>query len=113
MNKRHIRLLKKTEGFFGFKKCSYRTGKEQYEKGLAKSFDDRKKRSTYFKSRFVVGFNSFLRYQENNNFNYSRTVNELKKNDIDLNKRILYLLATKKPKACQKLITLVKEKQKI
>jgi len=103
--KRHKRLLKQTKGFWGQRKNVFRRAKETLLRALAFAYRGRKLRKRDFRRLFIARVNAGCRQH---GLSYSVFMNEMKKNNVELNRKMLSQLAIFEPKAFAELASLAK-----
>jgi large subunit ribosomal protein L20 len=92
--RRHKKVLKLTKGQFGARSRSYRRANEAMLKSLWYAYRDRRKRD--LRRLWISRINAAARQ---NGTTYSRLINNLKKADITINRKMLADLAVRDPKA--------------
>lgn len=85
--RRRKRVLKLAKGYFGSKKALYRTANQQVMKSLAYAYRDRKQRKREFRKLWITRINAAARL---NGLSYSRLMNGLKLQNIDINRKMLF-----------------------
>ena len=103
--KRHKRLLKQTKGFWGQRKNVFRRAKETLLRALAYAYRGRKLRKRDFRRLFIARVNAACRQHD---LSYSVFMNEMKKSNVGLNRKMLSQLAIFEPKAFAELASLAK-----
>ena len=101
-NRRRKRLLKHTKGFMWTRKSKYRQAKEATLHAWSFQFADRKKKKRDFRRLWQLKINAAAR---ENGITYSRLINQLKKSNIELDRKILANLAENNPKVFKKIIS--------
>jgi len=104
--RRRKRLLKMAKGYWGRKKNVYKNAKEAVEKALQYAYRDRKARKREFRKLWIARINAAARL---NGLSYSQFMYGLKKNQIEINRKVLADLAVRDPKAFAELAARVKE----
>ncbi|MFH1644077.1 MAG: 50S ribosomal protein L20 [bacterium] len=99
--KRRKRLLKQTKGYWGQRKNVFKRAKETLLRALENAFIGRKKKKRDFRALFVSRINSACRI---NNTTYSCFINDLKKANVQLNRKMLSQLAVFEPKAFETIV---------
>ena len=84
--KRHNRVLKLAKGFRGARSKQYRIAKQSVMRALTSSFAGRKERKRQFRQLWIARINAAARI---NGTTYSKLMNALKKNNIELNRKVL------------------------
>lgn len=104
--KRHQKILKLAKGFRGAHSKLFRTANQQVMKALRHSYRDRRRRKRDFRRLWIVRINAAARQ---NGLSYSRLTNQLKKANIQLNRKMLAELAVLEPEAFAKVVEAAKE----
>ncbi|MFC2157305.1 50S ribosomal protein L20 [Acidobacteriota bacterium] len=104
--KRRTKILKLAKGFWGARNHNYRTAKEAVEKALQYSYRDRKTRKRDFRRLWIIRIKAAA---VNNGISYSRFMNGLKTQNIELDRKILADLAVHSPQTFVQLVQKVKE----
>lgn len=98
---RRKKVLKLTKGYFGARKNVHRIAKNTWEKGLTYAYRDRKNKKRNFRSLWIQRINAAARI---NGTTYSRLMGNLKKNEIDINRKVLADLAMNHPEAFKAIV---------
>lgn len=106
-SKRRRNLLKKVKGYRHRRKSSIKAAKEAFIKAGSYAFRDRRKKKGNFRRLWNLRINIASRAQ---GITYSRFINALKKNKIELDRKILADLAVNNPEIFKKIIEKVKNK---
>ena len=93
------------KGFFGRKKNVWTVAKNAIEKGLVYAYRDRKAKKRDFRSLWIQRINAGARLH---GLSYSVLMDKLKKNQIDLNRKVLADLAMNHPAAFEAVIKKLK-----
>ena len=101
-NKRRKRLLKHAKGFMWTRKSKYRQAKEGLLHAWSFQFADRKKKKREFRKLWSIKINAAAR---DNGLTYSKLINQLKKNNIELDRKILADLAENNPEIFKKILS--------
>ena len=88
--KRHNRVLKLAKGYRGARSKQYRIAKQSVMRALKSSYAGRKERKRQFRQLWIARINAAARM---NGLSYSKFMYGLKKNGIDLNRKVLADLA--------------------
>ncbi|MEL6822365.1 MAG: 50S ribosomal protein L20 [Calditrichota bacterium] len=99
--RRHKKILKLAKGYRLGRGKLYRTAKDQVEKSLRYAYRDRRQKKRLFRRLWIVRINAACRM---NGTTYSRFMNELKKNNVELNRKALAHLAMHEPTAFKALV---------
>lgn len=98
--KRHKKLLSEAKGMRDMRSKSVRRAKEATLKAGANAYKDRRRKKRDFRSLWNIRINAAARECGTT---YSKLINALKKNKIEIDRKILAELATKKPDAFKKI----------
>lgn len=99
--KRRKYLLKYAKGFRWGRKSKYRLAKEALKKAWSYAYRDRKVKKRKFRNLWQIQINSACRKE---GITYSKFIAGLKKNKIELNRKILADLAENHPGIFKKII---------
>ncbi|MFV0521328.1 MAG: 50S ribosomal protein L20 [Mangrovibacterium sp.] len=102
---RRKRILKETRGNWGARKNVWTVAKNTYEKGLQYAYRDRKTKKRNFRSLWIQRINAAVRLE---GLSYSQFIGLLKKNNIDINRKVLADLAVYQPQAFKAIVDKVK-----
>ncbi|MEX0994108.1 MAG: 50S ribosomal protein L20 [Balneolaceae bacterium] len=101
--RRRRKILKEAKGYWGKRKNVYTVAKNAVDKGLQYQYRDRKVRKRNFRKLWITRINAAARL---NGTTYSRFINGLKQNDIEINRKMLADIAVRDPET---FTTIVKE----
>lgn len=93
--KRHNKIRKSTKGMTHAHRVSVRRGRQAVVRSLQYSYRDRRNRKRTFRSLWNIRINAAAR---ENGTTYSRLISDLKKANIQLDRKILAELAVNEPK---------------
>ena len=102
---RRKKVLKRTRGYWGRRSNVWTVAKNAYEKGLQYSYRDRRKKKSEFRALWIQRINAAVR---EHGMSYSEFMGKLKKNEIDINRKVLADLAMNDPKAFEAIVKKVK-----
>lgn len=102
---RRKKILKRTKGYFGARKNVWTVAKNTYEKGLQYAYRDRKTKKRNFRALWIQRINAAARLE---GMSYSQFMGLLKKNDIEINRKVLADLAMNQPEAFKAIVEKVK-----
>jgi len=105
-HKRRKNVLKKAKGFKWGRKSKYRAAKEALLHAWTKSFIGRKQKKRDFRRLWQIKINAATREY---GLSYSKFINGLKKNKIELSRKVLAELAEKQPEIFKKIIEKIKK----
>ncbi len=103
--KRHKKILKLAKGYRGAKSKLFRTANQAVMKSLSYAYRDRKQKKRNFRQLWIARINAAARM---NGISYSRFMNGLKNNGIEINRKMLAEIAVSDPQAFAKLVEKVK-----
>ena len=95
-HRKHQKIRKATKGFTRSNRSSIKRGKQAVTKALVNATRDRKERKRTFRQLWNARINAAARI---NGTTYSKLIACLKKNNIELDRKILSELAVNEPKA--------------
>ncbi len=99
------KLLKLAKGYFGKRKNVWTVAKNAVEKGLTYAYRDRKNNKRNFRSLWIQRINAGARLH---GLSYSRFMDALHKNNIEINRKVLADLAMNNPKAFTAIVDNIK-----
>lgn len=105
-NKRRKNLLKHAKGFKWSRNTHYRAAKEALLHAWTRSFYDRRKKKGDFRRLWQIKINAGSRAH---GIPYSRFIAGLKKQNIELDRKVLASLAENEPKVFEKLVESAKK----
>ena len=94
--RRHKKILKLTKGQYGSKSKLFRRANEAMLKSLWYSYRDRRVRRRDLRRLWIARINAAARL---NGVTYSKLIHLLKKEDIQINRKMLADMAVRDPKA--------------
>ncbi len=103
--KRHKKILKLAKGYRGAKSKLFRTANQAVMKSLSYAYRDRKQKKRNFRQLWIARISAAAKM---NGINYSKFMNGLKKNGIEINRKMLAEIAVSDPAAFTKLVEKVK-----
>ncbi len=92
--RRRRKILKQAKGYWGRRKNVYTIAKNAVEKGLQYQYRDRKVRKRNFRKLWIIRINAAARL---NGTTYSRLIHGLKKNNVEINRKMLADIAVRDP----------------
>jgi len=92
---RHHKILKQAKGYFGHKSKLFKVANQAVMKSGVYAYRDRKAKKREFRKLWIQRINAAARI---NGLSYSRFMDGLKKNDIDLDRKVLSDIAITDPK---------------
>jgi large subunit ribosomal protein L20 len=105
VKKRHKRLLKQTKGFWGQRKNVFRRAKETLMRAWAYAFKGRKLKKRDMRALFISRIKAGAQMHD---IAYNRFMHGLKRENIQLNRKMLSQLAIAEPEAFAKLVQIAK-----
>lgn len=102
---RRKKILKLAKGYRGAKSKLYRTANQAVMKSLSYAYRDRKAKKREFRQLWIARINAAARM---NGMSYSVFMNGLKKNNININRKMLAEIAVSDPDAFKQLVEKVK-----
>lgn len=103
--KRRKKILKLAKGYRGAKSKLFKTANQAVMKSLTYAYRDRKQKKRDFRKLWIARINAAARI---NGISYSRFMNGLKKNNIEINRKMLAEIAVSDPAAFAKLVEKVR-----
>ena len=94
--KKRRKIMRQAKGYFGAKSKLYRIAREAVMKSGNYAFAGRRRKKRDFRQVWIARINAAAR---TNGMNYSTLMHGLKKNGIDLNRKVLADLAVSDPQA--------------
>ena len=104
--KKKRKVMKLAKGYWGAKSKQYRAATEQVRRSLRYAYKGRKLRKRDFRRLWIVRINAAARLS---GMSYSTFMNGLKKNGIELNRKMLADMAVNDPAGFAKLVESVKK----
>jgi len=98
---RRKKILKQAKGYFGRRKNVWTVAKNAVEKGLQYAYIGRKLKKRDYRSLWIQRINAAVRPH---GLSYSRFIDLLHKNNIDLNRKVLADLAMNNPEAFEAIV---------
>ena len=102
---KHKKILKLAKGYKGARSKVYRVAKQAVIKAGQYAYIGRKQRKRQFRSLWITKINAAARL---NNMSYSQFMNQLKKADININRKMLADLAVREPDSFKSIVEKVK-----
>jgi len=102
-HRRRKKVLKQASGYRGGKSKLIRTAKESVDRALSFAYRDRRQKKREFRKLWIARINAAVRA---NGMNYSTFIHGLKKNDVEVNRKILADIAIHDPDGFKNLIEL-------
>ena len=105
-HKSRRKVMKLAKGFWGAKSKQYRAAKEQVARSLRYAYVGRKLRKREFRRLWITRINAAARL---NGISYSRLIAGLKKQNVEVNRKMLADLAVNDPAGFTQLVELAKQ----
>ena len=102
---RRKKVLKQAKGFFGRRKNVWTVAKNAVEKAMQYAYRGRKEKKRTIRSLWITRINAGARQY---GMSYSQFMGALKKNNIELNRKVLADLAMNHPEAFKAVVDQVK-----
>ena len=102
---RRKKVMKQAKGFFGRRKNVWTVAKNAVEKAMQYAYRGRKEKKRSFRSLWITRINAGAREY---GMSYSQFMGALKKNNIELNRKVLADLAMNHPEAFKAVVDQVK-----
>ncbi|OGD66189.1 50S ribosomal protein L20 [Candidatus Campbellbacteria bacterium RIFCSPLOWO2_02_35_12] len=102
--KRRKNILKKTKGYRFGRSTKKRQAKEALAHAGAHSFAHRRDKKNDFRRLWNIKINAFVRANEKKSISYSKFISALKKNKINLDRKILADLAENNPQSFERIL---------
>lgn len=102
---RHKKILKLAKGYRGAKSKLYKTANQAVMKSLSYAYRDRKAKKREFRQLWIARISAAARM---NGISYSKFMNGLKNNGIEINRKMLAEIAVSDPTAFSSLVERVK-----
>jgi large subunit ribosomal protein L20 len=99
--KRRKKVLKLAKGFRGSHSKLFRTANQQVMKALRYAYRDRRRRKRDFRRLWITRINAAARL---NGMSYSRLIHQLKKSEIEINRKMLAQMAVLDPEGFSKVV---------
>lgn len=103
--KKHKKILKLAKGYYGAKSTQYRTANQAVMKSLSYAYVGRKLRKREFRQLWITRINAAARL---NGMSYSRFINGLKTQNIEINRKMLAEMAVNDAEGFKQLVDSVK-----
>ena len=102
---RRKKVLKQAKGFYGRRKNVWTVAKNAVEKAMQYAYRGRKEKKRNFRALWITRINAGARVH---GMSYSQFMGALKKNNIELNRKVLADLAMNHPEAFKAVVDQVK-----
>ena len=105
-HRRHKKVLRQAKGYYGNRSKIYRVANQAVMRSLQYAYAHRKLRKRDFRKLWIARINAACRM---NNMSYSRFINGLNKAGVEINRKVLAVLAITDPKAFSDLVEVAKK----
>ncbi|MBP7184286.1 MAG: 50S ribosomal protein L20 [Saprospiraceae bacterium] len=102
---RRKKILKATKGYFGARNNVLTVAKHSLEKAMQYAYRDRKSKKRAFRRLWIARINAAARQ---NGISYSKLINALHKNQVELNRKVLADMAMNQPDVFKAILNSVK-----
>ena len=102
---RRKKIMKLAKGYFGRRKNVWTVAKNAVEKAMSYSYRDRRNKKRTFRRLWITRINAGARMH---GMSYSQFMGAVKKNNIELNRKVLADLAMNHPEAFEAVVNKVK-----
>ncbi len=99
------KYIKAAKGYFGARKNVFTVAKNAVEKGWLYAYRDRRNKKRAFRRLWIARINAAARQE---GMSYSKFIHALKKNNIDLNRKVLADLAVNNKPTFKSIVDQVK-----
>ena len=103
--KNHKKILKLAKGYYGAKSKQFKTANQAVMKSLSYAYTGRKLRKRELRKLWITRINAAARIH---GMSYSRFINALKQNNIEINRKMLSEMAVNDPDGFKTLVESVK-----
>lgn len=103
--KRKKRIINQAKGYKWSRKSKYRAAKEALMHAWSNAYKDRRRKKRDFRRLWQIRINAACRQE---GISYSKFINQLKKNKIELNRKVLAGLAKDHPKIFKYIVSEVR-----
>ncbi len=105
-HKRHKKLLKQAKGYYGSRSKTFRAANPAVMRALRSAYIGRKLKKRQYRQMWIARINAGARA---NGLSYSRLMDGLRKNGIDINRKMLSEMAIYDAKGFSKLCEAAKQ----
>ena len=98
---KHKKILKAVKGMQHYRRRSFRMAKQAVIKALSYAYRDRRNKKRDFRSLWISRINAAARQYGTT---YGQLINGIKKNGIELDRKVLAELAVNEPEACAEVV---------
>lgn len=101
---RRKKWLEQAEGSWGTRNTTYRVAKQTVIRSSQYAYNDRKNKKSDFRKLWIARINAAVRIE---GYTYSQFMNQIKKHNIDINRKMLSELAINNPEEFKLLVKTV------
>jgi large subunit ribosomal protein L20 len=105
-HRKRKKVLKQAKGYWGGRHRLYRTAKEAVDRAMAYAYVGRKLRKRDFRRLWIARINAAARL---NGLTYSQLISGLKRNNIELNRKVLADMAVRDPEGFKSLVEVARQ----
>src|SRR5690554_3332555 len=102
--KKHKKIIKATKGMQHARRSSYRLAKQAVIRALQYAYRDRRNKKRDIRSLWITRINAAAR---ENNTTYGKLIANLKKANVELDRKVLASLAAEQPKVFAEIVKTV------
>ncbi|HOG08035.1 MAG: 50S ribosomal protein L20 [Syntrophales bacterium] len=106
--KKRRKILKLAKGFFGARSRLLRTATEAVDRAMRYAYRDRRARKREFRQLWIARINAGARA---NGISYSRLIEGMKKQGVEIDRKVLSDLAIHDPQAFTKVVAVARGEQ--
>jgi len=99
--RRRRKIINQAKGYWGRRKNVYTIAKNAVEKGMLYQYRDRKNRKRNFRRLWITRINAAARL---NGTTYSRLINGMKTNEMEINRKMLADIAVRDPETFTEIV---------
>ena len=103
---KHKKVLKAAKGYYGARSKLFKTANQAVMKAMSNAYIGRKQRKRDFRKLWIARINAAARQ---NGTTYSQLMGNLKKADININRKMLAEIAVENPAEFSKLVELANQ----
>ena len=104
-HRRRRKVVKQAKGYYGARSRTFKSAKDAVIRAGLYAYRDRRQRKRHFRALWIMRINAAARLH---GMSYSAFISGLKKNGVELDRKILADLAVNQPDAFAELINTVK-----
>ncbi|MBC8401723.1 MAG: 50S ribosomal protein L20 [Candidatus Marinimicrobia bacterium] len=104
-HRRRRKVVKQAKGYYGARSRTFKSAKDAVIRAGLYAYRDRRQRKRHFRALWIMRINAAARLH---GMSYSAFISGLKKNGVELDRKLLADLAVNQPDAFAKLVNTVK-----